>query len=105
MLSVVTAENDIAENDDCSKSRQIRKGPARNIAAPFQPSPTGSRTPKVCPLTYRDRPSSRIDYMSCHFQELDAACDITYEKVASALYTTIINVTLIFVVCRPNPRV
>jgi hypothetical protein len=79
-LSVSTGGKENSDKDDGKSGRFGRGKPKRDIAAPFQPSPSVA-TPKMCPLTYRDRPSARVDYLSCHFQELDSGSDITFEKV------------------------
>lgn len=80
-LNVQTGGKENSESEG-GKSKFGRGKPKRDIAAPFQPSPSVA-TPKVCPLTYRDRPPNRIDYISCHFPELDSGGDITFEKVSA----------------------
>ena len=52
----------------------------RDISAPFQPSPRA--TPRFSPMTERDRPVNRIDFLSTSFQPLDMSEDLSYDKVS-----------------------
>jgi hypothetical protein len=56
--------------------------PVRDISAPFQPSPRNHSLTRFCPMTERDRPATRVDYLSTAFQPLDVDKDITYDKVS-----------------------
>lgn len=55
--------------------------PIRDISAPFQPSPRD--TPRFSPMTERDRPANRVDYISTQFTPLQSDEDIIYDNVSS----------------------
>ena len=59
--------------------------PVRDISAPFQPSPRNHSLTRFCPMTERDRPATRVDYLSTAFQPLDVDKDITYDKVSECV--------------------
>lgn len=61
-----------------SSSSAKNKKPIRDISAPFQPSPRP--TPRFTPMTERDRPESRVDFLSTTFQALDSQENIIYDR-------------------------
>ena len=93
LTSVSTIESDdmSSSNDeefvhDSPNSNQKKQGgkPRRDISAPFQPSPRA--TPRFTPMTERERPTDRIDYINTIFQPLEADEDMAYENVSNCYY-------------------
>lgn len=67
-----------SSHNPAGQNSNKKSKPMRDISAPFQPSPRA--TPRFSPMTERDRPADRVDFLSTEFQGLDPDHNITYDK-------------------------